>query len=266
MPSDRHLTISGWITWGILVLFAVVLVLLALPAIQQSKEAARRTESKYNLRQIGLALRNYHDSYRMFPPGATVDDAGVALHGWATWLAPFLSAVPASGLPQMNRPWDDRTNYHYAMQDHPWFLISSIEPTRTEEGLGLTHYAGSDCIFYRNSGVGLLDLVEGQSHAFLVGEAFGNYVPREYPFNWRDLTPGLRKTSGGFGYPPWPYTRLLLADGSVQAFSDETDAAILAGLATVNASDDWADRRRKPPHPERFPPLSPDDGDPSELR
>ncbi|QDT25554.1 hypothetical protein Enr10x_08510 [Gimesia panareensis] len=58
-----------WITLGVVVLIILLLIALAMPAIQQAREAARRQTSKNNLKQIGLALHNYHDIYACFPPG-----------------------------------------------------------------------------------------------------------------------------------------------------------------------------------------------------
>ncbi len=56
-----------------------VLVALALPAVQAAREAARRTQSNNNLRQIGVSLHNYHDTYRAFPAGYNADADGKPL-------------------------------------------------------------------------------------------------------------------------------------------------------------------------------------------
>ncbi len=105
--SDRRR--SGFTLVELLVVIAIigVLVALLLPAVQQAREAARRTQCKSNLKNIGLAMHNYVESYRVFPPGeihgirsaATAHcDWEAAIGCWGTAILPQLDQTSAYNL------------------------------------------------------------------------------------------------------------------------------------------------------------------------
>lgn len=89
---------QGFTLIELLVVIAIIAILVALllPAVQQAREAARRSTCKNNLKQLGIAMHNYHDTYRVLPPGwiqqtSTPDRANYA---WGSFILPFMEQGP----------------------------------------------------------------------------------------------------------------------------------------------------------------------------
>ncbi|QDT42394.1 Type II secretion system protein G precursor [Gimesia alba] len=85
----------GFTLIELLVVIAIIAILIALllPAVQQAREAARRSNCKNNLKQIGLALHNYHETFSIFPPGYVGTGASAQnpnLIAWSTMILPFI--------------------------------------------------------------------------------------------------------------------------------------------------------------------------------
>lgn len=110
--------IRGFTLIELLVVIAIIAVLIALllPAVQQAREAARRTQCRNNLKQIGLAMHNYEGTHGMFPPNGigrpTENIGGRYLQDWLAWsgfamLLPYVEQDNIYNQIDFNYRWDN---------------------------------------------------------------------------------------------------------------------------------------------------------------
>lgn len=88
---------DGFTLVELLVVIAIIGILIALllPAVQAAREAARRSQCSNNLKQIGLGLHNYHDSYNSFPYAWMAELTPIPnVQTWATRILPYIEQMP----------------------------------------------------------------------------------------------------------------------------------------------------------------------------
>jgi len=123
---------SGFTLIELLVVIAIIAILIALllPAVQQAREAARRSQCKNNLKQIGLALHNYHETYGVLPLSSPrCPDLGPPngnmRWGWAPMLLPYLDQSSIFNKFNFNIAAWQGDNIQYLKMKHPMYLCPS---------------------------------------------------------------------------------------------------------------------------------------------
>ena len=204
MRSCRFRT--GFTLVELLVVIAIIgiLVALLLPAIQAAREAARRTQCNNNLKQIGLALHSYHDTYKKFPPG-TIDR-----HGWLStaFLLPYVEQSGLYDQLEIDKPMNltNATTLALVRNVVSGYLCPSSQETdptpntRAVYNNGATYRIGvsnylavtgtldircnsqADGLFWDNSGIDMAKIVDGTSNTFAYTERATN--PRYTNGNW----------------------------------------------------------------------------------
>ncbi len=228
----KGMAITGIVTGSLscsLIPIAVLIALL-LPAVQAAREAARRSQCINNLKQIGLALHNYHSAEGRFPPAAIIGADGTPLLSWRVAILPYLEREGLYRRFKLDEPWDGPHNKPLLAEMPPVFACPSdpVSPPTT------THYqviVGPGAFFDGKDGIRLADITDGTSNTLAAVEAKAAVPwtqPADLPFG-----PGLPPPAVGSMHPAGLYN-VLYADGSVRSFRG---AAVSARLITRNAGD-----------------------------
>lgn len=212
--SRRSSRIRGFTLIELLVVIAIIAILIALllPSVQNAREAARRTQCRNNMKQLGLAMHNYHDAHRALPPGRLVNFEPLNGHCYSAYayLLPFLEQgnvydrvdfnsspdiIPGTNafatslmLPMMQCPSDSPDlvlqtgfgTHSYPLNTGTTFPVSPRNPSKVP-------VTG---VFFENSAIRLADITDGSSFTACVSETVKSELGG--PTTWD----GVSKTNG----------------------------------------------------------------------
>ncbi|MEZ6122379.1 MAG: DUF1559 domain-containing protein [Planctomycetaceae bacterium] len=225
---------------GILIGF-LGLVTLWPPAVSQARVAAFRTQCKNNLKQIGLALHNYHDIQSMFPtPVQQRFD-----RSWRVTLLPLMQQEKLHEQYNQDAPWDHASNLPLAEEVVPP-LDCPGRPVRTDnQGRFLTAYTastGPGAAFETGKYIRIRDFVgDGAGNTLMVTEACGKQIVWTEP---KDVStesdvlqinapgPQLHQSNGIASSYHIGGANVLMADGSVRFTSQDIDQEILKRIVS----------------------------------
>ncbi|MCA8988890.1 MAG: DUF1559 domain-containing protein [Planctomycetaceae bacterium] len=219
----------GFTLIELLVVIAIIAILVALllPAVQQAREAARRSSCKNNLKQIGLALHNYHDTYRVFPQGAmglsspTSTSAPKNNMSWHVHILPMMEESALYDGFNMNLYYGNTVNVTNAENSvTPYFCPSARNADKASNvtNVPTAHYVGVAGPFGAVAGAsparnyqfagnstssshggigqsGILTMNKARYMSDIVDGTSNTFIVMEYS--------GRRESSGSSPYRPW---------------------------------------------------------------
>lgn len=257
---------DGFTLVELLVVIAIIgiLVGLLLPAVQAAREAARRMQCKNNVRQIGLALHNYHTTHRKLPPGGIEvrpEVPGGRQLAWSAMILPFMEESSVYQEIDFSYAFDAAQNENAASRVIETYLCPSTSRTSPRHsGRGVTDYGGiyGERITSRNfpprgvmihdTPIRFRDITDGLSRTMVVAEDANfpdgqwinarNLFDQAFPINKAPAFENdIRSQHVGGAI-------VLFADGSVSFLSEQIDLIVLAAACTRNGNEDLPDLDR----------------------
>ncbi|HEV3025190.1 MAG TPA: DUF1559 domain-containing protein [Pirellulales bacterium] len=208
-----------------------IVAALLLPAVQAAREAARRTQSANNLKQIGLAFHNFHDVYGQFPTAAGYSREGKPVLSWRVYLLPYVDAQALYAEFHLDEPWDSEHNKKLIAR-MPAIYQNPNLPAASEGKTNYLALTGEGGVFDVKNlpKPGLRDITDGSSNTIIVVEAAADPAvvwtkPDDVPFDPMNPLAGLTGLRPGI-------FQALFADGHVQAIKDTVAPAVMKALFT----------------------------------
>lgn len=228
MKSRNRTAAAGFTLIELLVVIAVIAVLIALllPAVQQAREAARRSQCKNSLKQIGLALHNYQENFNGFPQGwLGVNGSGQPFvdggngWGWAARILPQMDQAPLFNTLNFSLPMTNAVHATARTTKLPIYRCPSDVGTPiwtiTDTGgnplaqLATANYVGvfgisdidlcagqpapfrcsGEGAFFHNSYIRMADFLDGTSMTFVTGEHKSDDA-LDWHSTWLGVVPG----------------------------------------------------------------------------
>jgi hypothetical protein len=256
-----------WIGWGVLALLGLILVVglvVGLATIQHQRgleallaagaifalimlllspihapRSSRRDYCSNNLRQILIALHNYHDVYGSLPPAYVADENGRPMHSWRVLILPFIEQQPLYDQYRFDEPWDGPNNRLLLQYDLPFFRC----PSDSQATKGETSYvvvSGGGTAWPGAKAVKFGDMTDGTSNTILVVEVQHSGIHWMEP---RDLD--VTQLPLSLNAPRGPCissehkhgAHVGLADGSVRFLPNDLPSPTLRALLTIDGRE-----------------------------
>lgn len=206
-------------------------------AIVTAREAARRMQCTNHLKMLGIAMYNYRDIHKCFPPAYTSDAQGKPLHSWRVLLLPHLGESERKLYEKirMDEPWDSEFNRQFHEQMPNVFRCPSLKAGSPKRDTTYCLIVGENTFgTTKAEGRNEHEITDGTSNTIMI-------VERKTPGCWmspvdvteKDALLGINQTETGIGSPHVQGVNAMMCDGSVLFFSETISAEELEGHLTI---------------------------------
>lgn len=197
------------------------------------RRAAQRAVGQNNLKQIAIAMHNYADTYKHFPPAVLTSKDGnkTQPYSWRVAILPYLEQAQLYNQYRFNEPWDSENNKLVLAQMPAVYRAPGDKPGST-----FTSYfglVGKGTIFSRPEGARFADITDGTSNTLMFVESKQDTPwtkPEDIVYSPDEAIPAM----GGW-YPG--YFNVALCDGSVRSLSDKIDEVVLRAIISMQGGE-----------------------------
>ncbi len=220
---------------------AAMLLGIIVPAIRGARDAARTRDCANNLKQIGMGLQNYCDTWRSFPMAYTAAD-GRLLHSWRMSLVPFIEQWSFGKEVQVrpgapwDKPWDHDANARFRACRLSCYKCPADESVTRYNGTSYLAVIGADTAWPGETARRLADFERGTSNLIFVVEALDPRIhwmePRDLEFDTLELAINGQQTPG-ISSNHAKGANVLIGDGSVRCLPPTTAPETLGQMLQI---------------------------------
>jgi prepilin-type processing-associated H-X9-DG protein len=221
------------LVWG--GIFLLLLALL-LPNVRSAREPARRMQCSNHLKQIGLALQNYHDDYQSFPPAYIADASGKPIHSWRVLILPYMEQKALYDKYSFDEPWDGPHNSKLRTESIAAFCCPSQTGQHPQTDTSYVAVIGAQTAWPAEESSDMKSITDGTSNTILVVEIANSGIhwmePRDLHFDQIPLAVNPKNGTGISSAHP-NVAMVVFADGHTAALTYNTPSDILRRLLTI---------------------------------
>lgn len=235
---------NSWEWIGISLVGLAFSACLGLPGLGSGPKPARRMQCGNHLKQIGIALHNYHDVYGSFPPPLVTDANGKPMHSWRMLILPFCESKSVYDRYDFSEPWDGPNNSKLAAEMPDCFRCPARSEKQPKSETSYAVVTGPQTMWPGERATKISDIADKTSDTIMVVEVADSGIhwmePRD--LHVAQMPMAINPARGqGISSPHAGVALAVYADGHSQALTSNTPPEILPALLTIAGGETIGD-------------------------